>query len=82
MAQHRTKWEILVARRDEAQRQLDLANRRLEALENTPCELNCGGCGLLLETEADFAKHFPVYDERFLNLGYCSVEGPNPNYKY
>jgi hypothetical protein len=40
-------------------------------LQNTPCGLTCSGCGTLLPTEADFAQHFTIKDERFLNLGEC-----------
>ena len=47
----------------------------LEGLDNTPCGLTCGGCGTLLETEGDFARHFVVsrMDEmnNNLNLGNC-----------
>lgn len=66
-----TKWTILVERQAEAQRQADLLAHQLEGLDNTPCGLKCGGCGTLLVTEGDFARHFTIPDPRFLNLGNC-----------
>jgi hypothetical protein len=66
-----TKWSILSERRDQLQKELDEANAYLRGLENTPCNLKCAGCDTLLETEADFAKHFTIPDSRFLNLGDC-----------
>lgn len=53
-----TKWETL----DEATR---------EAYQETPFNRPCAYCGVLLATEADFAKHFIVTDRRYLNLGDC-----------
>lgn len=68
-----TKWSILVTRRDELQRQLDAANAYLEGMEKTPCNLTCV-CGTYLATEADFAKHYTIPDERYLNLGDCPIK--------
>jgi hypothetical protein len=31
----------------------------------------CSGCGEMLHTEADFARHFIVPDVRYVNLGFC-----------
>lgn len=67
----RSKWDILVARRVELQKQLDQANRHLKGLKETPCGIDCSGCHEFFETEADFAKHFVIGDERYLNLGEC-----------
>lgn len=67
----RTKWEILTARRMELRRALSDMDRTLSGLENTTCGLTCSGCGTVLATEADFAQHFIVTDERYLNLGDC-----------
>lgn len=66
-----TKWEILEARRDELAKQLDKANRELQGLTDTPCQLHCAGCGVYLATEEDFARHFLIPDVRYLNLGRC-----------
>ena len=70
-----TKWDVLVSRRDELQRQLDEANSYLQGLENTSCNLSCR-CGAYFATEADFAKHFIVPDTRYLNLGWCPILDP------
>ena len=33
---------------------------------------NCAGCGVLIETEVDFMKHFLIDNAQgWLNLGYC-----------
>jgi hypothetical protein len=45
-------------------------------MERTPLKVPCSGCGLLLATEADFARHFILYDRTYRNLGYCPVKGP------
>lgn len=42
--------------------------------ENTPFVTKCSGCGVMLETEADFAKHFVISDVRLFNLGTCPNE--------
>src|SRR4051794_31242759 len=67
----RTKWDILVARRDAIQADLQKVEQELRWLENTSLGTSCAGCGEVLKTEADFAKHFLVADEHFLNLGEC-----------
>jgi hypothetical protein len=67
----RTKWDILVERRDQLRLDLERLERELKGLSNTNCGLNCSGCGQHHETEADFAKHYLIPDERYLNLGYC-----------
>lgn len=67
----RTKWEILEARLTELEKEVAKAKHYMEGLENTPCGLTCHGCNTELPTEADFAKHFTISDERFLNLGEC-----------
>lgn len=73
----RTKWQILQEKLANARENL----RRLEAevryLENTKClrhdgvHISCGTCGVEFETEADFAKHYLVPDERYTNIGRC-----------
>lgn len=35
---------------------------------------DCTSCGLVLETEADFARHFIVPDLRYFNLGTCPTK--------
>lgn len=67
----RTKWDVLTARAAELRSAAEKAERRLRGLEATPCGLNCGGCGEYLATEKDFAAHFTIPDERYLNLGNC-----------
>lgn len=69
----RTKWEILQARAEEMRVNLENAEKYLKGLERTPCGLKCAGCQTVLKTEADFAKHFVIPDERYLNLGDCPV---------
>lgn len=40
-------------------------------LEEGQCGTKCAGCGELLVFEKDFAAHFVVPDERYLNIGDC-----------
>lgn len=70
MATH-TKWSVLTGRAESLRAELDKLERELRGMENTPCGVPCTGCGTVLVTEADFAKHFTVPDLRFLNLGDC-----------
>jgi hypothetical protein len=58
-----TKWDLI-------------SEETREALEGAVCNLSCPGCGVLLVTEAEFAKHFRLYNPAYLNLGYCPVKGP------
>lgn len=67
----KTKWEILIERRARAKEEFDKLDHQIASLQNTPCNLTCSGCGRELETEADFAEHFLIPDERYLNLGWC-----------
>lgn len=71
----RTKWEILEERLVKVRKEYFAARAELMGLENTPFTSNgtgkCSTCGAPLDTEADFAKHFLVTDERYLNLGMC-----------
>ena len=74
-----TKYSILAKRLNRAQDEADAIRRQMVGLDNTKCGLTCAGCGTLLETEGDFARHFTVskMDEmnNNLNLGSC----PNKN---
>lgn len=36
--------------------------------------MKCVRCGEILHTEGDFARHFVVPDERYLNLGNCPTK--------
>lgn len=36
---------------------------------------SCSGCGRSLPTEAHFAAHYPIYERRLFNLGWCPVRG-------
>lgn len=75
----RTKWEILQDLREEATRKLARLEAEIKWLEETPFTANgtgsCSGCDQVLPTEADFAKHYVVPDERYYNLGYCPSRG-------
>jgi hypothetical protein len=69
----RTKWQILQANLAEAREIVASMERTIDGMETQKCGLPCSGCGTVLETEADFAKHFLIPDERYLNLGDCPV---------
>lgn len=56
-----TKWDLI----DELER---------ASLEKTPFGHPCTGCGEVLATEGDFARHFFVPDPRYKNLGWCPVK--------
>lgn len=58
-----TKWDLI----SESERQ---------SLEKTPLGKNCSGCEEPLLTEADFARHFLLYNRRHRNVGYCPTTGP------
>lgn len=61
-----TKWDLI----SQAER---------DSLDRTKCELHCSGCGLFLETEGDFARHFILtYGIQYKNLGACPT---NPKWK-
>lgn len=53
-----TKWDLI----DETER---------AALNRIPFGDACSGCGIMLTTEGDFARHFVLTDRRYLNLGNC-----------
>lgn len=67
----RTKADVLLEREREMREALTSAQREIEGLQNTEFGRACSGCGEILETEWDFAKHFVIPDERYLNLGDC-----------
>ena len=69
----RTKYEIMEAKIAFLEAEAAKARRELEGLIDTPCDLQCEGCGLVFETEGQFAAHFDIPDERYLNLGGCPV---------
>lgn len=51
----------------------------LDWMDRTPFPQDLGtrgycDCGFHIVTEADFAKHFVIPDERYLNLGNCPVK--------
>lgn len=50
-----------------------LSERDREFAERQWLVRACSYCGIILMTEADFAKHFVLPDARYLNLGYCPV---------
>jgi hypothetical protein len=49
----------------------DQIKREIAGMANTPLGVKCTGCAEILNTEADFAGHFLIPDETYLNLGYC-----------
>lgn len=83
----RTKWEVLEARRMAVRKALSDIEREMTGLEQTPCRnsvgepLSCGSCGAVHETEKDFADHYIVRDERYLNLGECPSRVSRPDVK-
>lgn len=70
----RTKAEILTAKREFLAAELEKVNQEILGLSVTDCNLTCDGCGTVLPTEWDFASHFLIPDERYLNLGGCPVK--------
>jgi hypothetical protein len=75
----RTKWQILEARRDGLRASADAIEDELAWMARTPFTANgtgeCSTCRTPLPTEGDFARHFLVDDERYLNLGSCPNRG-------
>ena len=67
----RTKWDVLVERESIAFDNWQRAKREIDSLIKTALDLKCAGCGVQLNSEAEFAKHFRIPDERYLNLGEC-----------
>jgi hypothetical protein len=67
----RTKAEILTAKLAAISAELERVTREIDGLKGTDCGLTCSGCGERLETEWDFASHFVIPDERYVNLGGC-----------
>lgn len=67
----RTKWEIMQARLNDAREAVENLENEMILLEQRDCEINCSGCGAYFEKEADFADHFVIPDEQYLNLGHC-----------
>lgn len=80
MAPLRTKWEVLDKR---AEKYMKIAERflllsieileQMQAMDRTRFGEACPGCDEVLETEADFAQHFLIPNETYLNLGRCPV---------
>jgi hypothetical protein len=76
----RTKWEIMQDRLLKAELVVRELYDEIEWAQSTPFTANgtgvCSYCQTPLPTEADFWKHYPVPDERYINLGYCPKD-PN-----
>jgi hypothetical protein len=70
----RTKWDILLARQAQLAADLDRLTREINGLARTPFGKPCSGCGTVLANEAEFAAHFVVPDERYMNLGNCPMK--------
>lgn len=71
-----TKWDVLEYRMHEHEAAAEALRAQLDGLDRTKFGHPCAGCGAELATEGDFARHFAIPDTRYLNLGYCPVEGP------
>ena len=71
-----TKWNILMRRAAALEAQAWEIREGLKSMERYSLGSPCTGCGMMLETEADFARHFIVKNPAHLNLGYCPVKGP------
>lgn len=69
----RTKWQILNERRTRLAEELAKLDATIDGLARTNCGLKCSGCGQWLASEREFAEHFVIPDERYLNLGDCPV---------
>jgi hypothetical protein len=69
----RTKADILLAKQATLAAELERVTREIEGMKGTDSNLVCSGCGDRLETEWDFASHFVIPDERYVNLGGCPV---------
>ncbi|QOI67635.1 hypothetical protein SEA_BEUFFERT_268 [Streptomyces phage Beuffert] len=69
----RTKWEILEARAEKLRKELSELESYMRGMENTPDNAKCTGCGEQFVTNADFARHFKIPNETYLNTGYCPV---------
>lgn len=67
----RTKWEILEERRVRAALTVKTLTEEMVGMMLTELGSPCSGCGVFLATEADFARHFVIPDEHYLNLGVC-----------
>ncbi len=72
----RTKFEILQARHAELRAAANAVQNEIYGLDRTPCNLMCD-CGEQFTSEGDFAQHFIIPDERFLNLGECPIKDAN-----
>lgn len=74
----RTKWELLEKQRELQYKKWQATLAEMNGLAGTQCGLTCDGCGVLLETEKDFADHFLVSprDQRMgnWNLGECPAK--------
>lgn len=56
-----------------------LSDNERVALDATPLNIPCCGCGGILATEGDLARHFILlYGPRYLNLGRCPARGTHP----
>ncbi len=81
----RTKAEILLAKRAYLAETLAKLDREIAGLKSQHTgggdflPLQCGKCGAVHETEWDFASHYVVSDERYLNLGDCPDDPRNSN---
>lgn len=78
MSERQTKWSILQQRLMEAREKLAKMEAEVDGLDKTRFGHECACCEMWLETERDFAEHFTVEDERYLNLGEC----PNDRNRY
>jgi hypothetical protein len=76
----RTKWEILKEREAKAWAAWKAIDQELASLGRTifkDGDSSCATCGAPLPTEAAFAAHYLVDDERYLNIGNCPTRYNN-----
>jgi hypothetical protein len=81
----RTKWDILQEKLAKTEADLQAQKDYIRYLENTECvrdeggeHISCDRCRTEFGTEADFAKHYLVPDERYPNLGNCPTRYTKP----
>jgi hypothetical protein len=68
----RTKVQVLQARYAQLRDEAATLARELNGLKKTKTSVvRCRTCGQPFDTEWDFATHYVVDDERYLNLGNC-----------
>lgn len=70
-----TKWSYLTEQAAALEAQAAAIRAQLQGMDETLFGYRCTGCGELLATEGDFARHYTIPDTRYLNLGDCPNKG-------